>query len=71
MPTSTEPIVGDQFSRAVLPFVAKLQLSVTLDLGLTLEPEACGALAQVLSDMAKKADVASALFQELKLKEGN
>jgi hypothetical protein len=60
------PIVGTDFVRAVTPFIAKLRLSEALDLDLYLEPQACGELARVLEDMAKKADLASALFKELK-----
>jgi hypothetical protein len=64
--TGVGPVVGDAFARTVTPFVAKLRLSETLDMELLLEPEACGALARVLEDMAAKADIATALFKELK-----
>jgi hypothetical protein len=62
----TGPTVGNAFALIVAPFVAKLRLSETLDMDLLLDPEACGALARVLEDMAAKADIATALFKELK-----
>jgi hypothetical protein len=52
-----------------MPLVAKLRLSVALDMELTLDPIACAGLAGVLEDLAKKADIATALFKELKKEE--
>lgn len=63
------PVVGNDFVRAVTPFATKLRLSETLDLDMYLEPQACGELARVLESMAQKADIATALFNELKKEE--
>jgi hypothetical protein len=63
---NTGPVVGNDFVQAVTPFATKLRLSEALDLGMYLEPQACGELARVLEDMALKADLATALFKELK-----